>query len=363
MRTNKHISLNLFVTRKDHEAFQFWGDKEGFMLRLPHILERIRSEAPDTVGMQEVLNDAEALAVIASWAQKNGYIFKSVPYHSRNELCRLGFLVKSAEGIEVTECNHAGDAKTDVIQGVFVNSPGNGLQLFVNVHASTKDAERRHLAEIGLKNAVLSMLSRASNLEYLANVVVSGDMNAFVDVKTLPRTEYVESLRRSIKEAINGHLSSNQFDAVEVFDQAASRGLTVANHSFFPAPTDFLVTDVEDATKAIQANTSAISPDALAKLSASLMLVNNIFSKASGPCRLDLLFLCALSAKLENMVSDCNVSVLSVPTATLSVVPRGNIVAEMFHSQAFKGNRPDSMPAVGETALSDHSQLLVTYSL
>ena len=105
MPAKKHISLNLFVTRKDHKAFSFWGDKEGFILRLPYMLERIRSEAPDTVGMQEVLNDAEALSMIASWAQQNGYIFKSAPYRSRDELCRLGFLVKSSEGIEITECN------------------------------------------------------------------------------------------------------------------------------------------------------------------------------------------------------------------------------------------------------------------
>ncbi len=91
--------------------------------------------------------------------------------------------------------------------------------------------------------------------------------------------------------------------------------------------------------------------------------MNRIFSDDGMPSsRLDLLFLCALSAKLPTMVSDCCVAVSSVPTSQLPIIPKPNIVADLFHFSSFKGKVPDVLPAPGETPLSDHSQLTVSYS-
>lgn len=257
MRTHKHISQNLFVTRKDHQLFPFWGDKAGFMHRLPYMLEQIHSENPDTVALQEVLNDEEALDYISSWADEHGYIFKSVPYFSRKELCRLGFLIKKTTGIRMVECNYTGNKTIDTIQGILVYSAETEVQLFVNIHVGTKTELRRDLATYGVKAAISNMLlCLEQQPAALMNVVVSGDMNAFATTEELPRADYIEKLRQSIKEAVNEHLGSDKFDAVEVFEQAVSNGKSISTHSFFPAPTDFLVTDVESSARAIQSDRS-----------------------------------------------------------------------------------------------------------
>jgi len=354
----KHSSLNTFFTRQSPEEYPFYAGKEGYMCRLPLLLKEIEKENPDTVSLQEILNDTEALTLVSDWAALNNYIFRSVPYRSREKACCLGFLVKATEGIVVINCNFEGDERTDVIQGNLVKQ-GCETRLYVNIHVDPSDTKRTHLSTISLREAIQFMLAQSS--AKVDSVVVSGDMNAFCDSKKLPRDQYISNLRSSIAETVNQHYKLDQvFNAVEVFENASAEE-NVARYSFFPAPTDCLVSNLETAVIDLRESESKtfISPDKLAKLEGHLLLLNNIFCQpGNDPRRLDLIFLCAAHIQIQNR----KVRILSVETIGLSIAPKRNIFTEMLYSHNHKGPRPDSPHHANETPLSDHSMCSMVFS-